>query len=176
MKPADDREEVLFREALKRASGPARDAFLDGACVGNAALRARLEALLQAQESPDRDILFRAYKPSICAVASITLENESSGKGAIRWMILFPVIIDLWRWPKLLPGVRHQSLHRAGWSLRLGRGHHPPAACFRRHEVWLPLLRSADGDAAFFIGLDQNRLPVHARNLALCRLLCQAEK
>ncbi len=33
MKPADDREEVLFREALKRASGPEREAFLDGACV-----------------------------------------------------------------------------------------------------------------------------------------------
>ncbi len=53
MKTTHDREEVLFREALKRAVGPEREAFLDGACVGDQALRARLEALLQAHEEPD---------------------------------------------------------------------------------------------------------------------------
>ena len=53
MKPADDREEVIFREALQRAKGPEREAFLDQACAGNKALRSRLEALLQAHESPD---------------------------------------------------------------------------------------------------------------------------
>lgn len=251
MKPADEREEVLFREALRKASGPERKGFLDGVCRGEDTLRARLNALLRAQEKPDRDILFRDYKPSIRAVASITLEKDSSGKGAIRWTILawstpampstfttdswrshlglakvtshppprisvvrgtttamlrsrsgwradttthglalatIPkstnttsprsnlVIIDLWRWPELFPGVRHQSLHQACWSLHLGRGHHPPAACFSHHEVLPPLLGSAEGDAAFFIGLDQNRLPVHARNLALSRLPCQAQK
>jgi hypothetical protein len=30
MKPADEREEVLFREALKRASGLEYKGFLDG--------------------------------------------------------------------------------------------------------------------------------------------------
>jgi serine/threonine-protein kinase len=53
MKPADDREEVLFREALQRAKGAEREAFLNVACAGNEALRARLQALLQAHESPD---------------------------------------------------------------------------------------------------------------------------
>jgi eukaryotic-like serine/threonine-protein kinase len=53
MKPAEDREEVLFREALQRAVGPERENYLGQACAGDAALRGRLEALLQAHESPD---------------------------------------------------------------------------------------------------------------------------
>jgi len=53
MKRADDREEALFREARQRAKGPERKAFLDGACADDQGLRARLEALLQAHESPD---------------------------------------------------------------------------------------------------------------------------
>jgi eukaryotic-like serine/threonine-protein kinase len=53
MKPADDRDEVLFREARQRPKGPEREAYLDQACAGNEALRSRLGALLQAQESPD---------------------------------------------------------------------------------------------------------------------------
>jgi WD40 repeat protein len=53
MKSADDREEVLFWEALERAKGPEREAYLDQACAGNEALRRRLGALLQADESPD---------------------------------------------------------------------------------------------------------------------------
>jgi len=53
MKPADDTEEVLFRESLKLAKGPERDAFLNQACSGDQALRRRLQALLQAHDSPD---------------------------------------------------------------------------------------------------------------------------
>ena len=53
MKPADDREEVLFWEALERAKGPEREAYLDQACAGNEALRRRVSALLRADESPD---------------------------------------------------------------------------------------------------------------------------
>ena len=53
MEPADDREAALFREALQRPKGAERQAFLDGACLGNPALRARLEALLQGHEGPD---------------------------------------------------------------------------------------------------------------------------
>src|ERR1035441_5500403 len=53
MEPADDNEEVLFWEALERAKGPEREAYLDKACAGNEALRRRLAALLQADESPD---------------------------------------------------------------------------------------------------------------------------
>ena len=53
MKPADESEEVLFREARQRPKGPEREAYLDQACAGNEALRSRLAALLQADESPD---------------------------------------------------------------------------------------------------------------------------
>ena len=52
MTPAQEREEGLFAAAL--AKPPAERAiFLDGACHGNPALRARLEALLTAHEQPD---------------------------------------------------------------------------------------------------------------------------
>jgi WD40 repeat protein len=35
MEPSDDREAALFREALQRAEGAERKAFLDGTCLGN---------------------------------------------------------------------------------------------------------------------------------------------
>ena len=44
MKPPDDQEEALFRQALKRAAGKEREAFLDGACAADQALRTRLDA------------------------------------------------------------------------------------------------------------------------------------
>src|SRR5512136_2888997 len=53
MNPDIERQAVLFREALGRASGPEREAFLDQACAGDPALRARLAALLDAHASPD---------------------------------------------------------------------------------------------------------------------------
>jgi serine/threonine protein kinase/WD40 repeat protein len=53
MKTADQREEVLFAEVLKRPCGSAREAFLDVVCLGDLSLRARLEALIQAHERSD---------------------------------------------------------------------------------------------------------------------------
>ena len=50
MKPANEREEVLFREALRKCAGPERNAFLGELCRGDDPLRARLEALLRAHE------------------------------------------------------------------------------------------------------------------------------
>jgi WD40 repeat protein/serine/threonine protein kinase len=46
------REEALFQTAVQLA-GAERTAFLNGACLGNAALRQRLEALLAAHDAPD---------------------------------------------------------------------------------------------------------------------------
>jgi non-specific serine/threonine protein kinase/serine/threonine-protein kinase len=43
-------EESLFAAALERASGAERQAFLDQACGGDAALRRRIEMLLEADE------------------------------------------------------------------------------------------------------------------------------
>jgi WD40 repeat protein/serine/threonine protein kinase len=53
MKPGENREAVLFWEALQRASGAEREAYLDEACAGNEALHRRLSALLRADESAD---------------------------------------------------------------------------------------------------------------------------
>src|SRR5438874_1850549 len=44
-------DEILFHQALERPS-PQRAAFLDEACVGDEALRRRVEALVQAHENP----------------------------------------------------------------------------------------------------------------------------
>jgi serine/threonine protein kinase len=43
----------LFLAALEKATPAERAAFLDGACAGDAALRRRVEALLQAYDEPD---------------------------------------------------------------------------------------------------------------------------
>src|SRR5213594_3323000 len=51
--PSQEREEALFRAAVELTPGARRQAFLDQACVGDPALRQRLEALLAAHEQPD---------------------------------------------------------------------------------------------------------------------------
>jgi serine/threonine-protein kinase len=43
-------EETLFAQALEKADPAQRAAFLDEACAGDPALRARLEALLGSHE------------------------------------------------------------------------------------------------------------------------------
>jgi eukaryotic-like serine/threonine-protein kinase len=63
METADGREEILFREVIRRAKGPEREAFLSQACAGDQALRARLQALLQAHESPAPSLEPRAAPP-----------------------------------------------------------------------------------------------------------------
>ncbi len=79
MKPADDREEVLFREALQRAKGPEREAFLDQACAGDQGLRGRLQALLQAHENPDSFL-----EPHVAAPGGATLLlPPEEGPGAL---------------------------------------------------------------------------------------------
>src|SRR6516225_2929606 len=55
MKPSEtmagSAERQLFVRALEKPAGKERNAFLDGACVDNPALRQRLEALLQKFET-----------------------------------------------------------------------------------------------------------------------------
>ena len=79
MEPSDDREEGLFREALQRATGPEREAFLDRACAEDLALRGRLQALLQAHESPDPFLEPLAVPP---ADATAVLHPEE-GPGSV---------------------------------------------------------------------------------------------
>src|ERR1035441_7636210 len=52
MKPDPQREEALF-EAAAQLAGAERAAFRNGACLGDAALRQRLEALLAADDAKD---------------------------------------------------------------------------------------------------------------------------
>src|SRR5262245_44558104 len=48
--PTDNREEALFAAALEEPTRAERAAYLEGACGGDHALRARLEALLDAHD------------------------------------------------------------------------------------------------------------------------------
>ena len=86
MKPADDREAALFREVLHRPKGAERQAFLDQACAGNQALRARLEAFLQGHEDPDQVLEPQAVPPG----SSTVLLPPKKGPGTLigRYKIL----------------------------------------------------------------------------------------
>jgi hypothetical protein len=48
MDPGHSDVKALFTQALKRPEGPERDAYLARACDGDAALRRRVEELLEA--------------------------------------------------------------------------------------------------------------------------------
>src|ERR1035438_3702824 len=52
MSSPQNREEAIFQAAVQLA-GAERTAFLKGACLGDDALRQRLEALLAAHDEPD---------------------------------------------------------------------------------------------------------------------------
>jgi len=54
MNPGIQREAELFDEAQRRPAGAARCAYLDQACAGDPALRARLDSLLAAGTEADR--------------------------------------------------------------------------------------------------------------------------
>src|SRR5579864_4037829 len=86
MKPADDREEVLFREARQRPVGPEREAYLDQACAGKQALRSRLAALLEAHESPDPFLEPQVAPPN--GGAAMLLPEEGPGTLIGRYKIL----------------------------------------------------------------------------------------
>src|SRR5882672_2857973 len=55
MPPSSQREEALFAAAIARPEAE-RAAFLDGACLGNSALRQRLDALIAAHEQPEKSL------------------------------------------------------------------------------------------------------------------------
>ena len=50
MPPTQHHEEAVFRAAIQLVEGPVREAFLGMACVGDAQLRQRVEALIAVQE------------------------------------------------------------------------------------------------------------------------------
>src|SRR5262249_51041432 len=72
-------ERSIFLEAVEKGSASERNAFLDDACGANAALRAEVEALLQAHERP-QPILDSPQAPASSLVAD---ERISERPGTI---------------------------------------------------------------------------------------------
>ena len=88
MPSPQNREEALFQVAVQ-LTGAERAAFLNGACLGDPALRQRLEALLAAHDAPDE--LSPKDKPA--AVATMKLEiadapDEAVGQTLGRYKLL----------------------------------------------------------------------------------------
>src|SRR5439155_1714112 len=67
MNPTNEREESLFEAARNLGDTARRRAFLAEACGGDAALRARIEALLNSCERADK--FFTGCAPALHAVA-----------------------------------------------------------------------------------------------------------
>ena len=82
MKPEPQREESLF-QAAAQLSGAERAAFLNGACLGDAALRQRLEALLAANDSKDSFLEPEAPQPRREPVKTMKLELDNQPDEAV---------------------------------------------------------------------------------------------
>jgi tetratricopeptide (TPR) repeat protein/tRNA A-37 threonylcarbamoyl transferase component Bud32/DNA-directed RNA polymerase subunit RPC12/RpoP len=82
----DNREVVIFQAALKHPRGAEREGFLEGACLGDQALHARLAALLQAHEKPDSFFERQAVPPG--GATFVLPPEEGPGTVIGRYKIL----------------------------------------------------------------------------------------
>ena len=88
MPSPQNREEALF-QAASELTGAERISFLNGACLGDPALRQRLEALLAAHEAPDE--LATANDPSLQATIKLELvdaPDEAVGQTLGRYKLM----------------------------------------------------------------------------------------
>ena len=86
MKPT--REEALFALALEKPAEN-RSAFLDAMCEGDAALRARLEALLAAHDQPNTVLATQADTPRpTIKLALADVPDEAVGQTLGRYKLL----------------------------------------------------------------------------------------
>jgi eukaryotic-like serine/threonine-protein kinase len=88
MPSPQNQEEVLLAAALETPPNK-RDAFLKGACLGNPALRLRLETLLAAHDKPEA--LPPSDAPPIVATIKLAIadvEDEAVGKSIGRYKVL----------------------------------------------------------------------------------------
>ncbi len=91
MPVSDEREQAIFTLAVAKPSAK-RAAFLDAVCEGDAALRARLEALLAAHDQPEE--LFgntageTTVKETITTAADEALPDEAVGQTLGRYKLL----------------------------------------------------------------------------------------
>src|SRR5580700_6677250 len=72
MPSSENREEALFQAALQ-LTGTERVTFLNGACLGDPALRQRLEALLAAHDEPDE--LLPKGGPAVVGTMKLDLQD-----------------------------------------------------------------------------------------------------
>ena len=70
LESSGNRERDLFLQALEKPTAPERAAFLDGACGGNAALRAAVEALLAKANDPLLDQMAADARPTLVVSAT----------------------------------------------------------------------------------------------------------
>ena len=84
------RIEDLFQSARTRATPAERAAFLDGACTGDADLRAEVESLLAADESAGSFINTSAVKIAAGAVADERVE-AMLGKTVAHYRVIAPL-------------------------------------------------------------------------------------
>ena len=80
---SDSQREAALFQAATQLTGPARATFLDGACLGDPALRQRLEALLAASESQDSFLEPESAQPGREPVATMKLELEDTPDEAV---------------------------------------------------------------------------------------------
>ena len=88
MPSQQEREAALFQAAVQLTASE-RDAFLNGACRGDAALRQRLEALLAAHDEPDE--LSPGVAPKVVATIKLDLSDtpdEAVGQTLGRYKLL----------------------------------------------------------------------------------------
>src|SRR5271168_2727368 len=97
-------ERDIFTAAREMTDAPARSAYLDGACGGDAGLRARVEALLRAHDQPDSLLDHPAVAPQDPAVGdSRTLDHQGGAPADDEVPLGF-----------LEPATRPDSLGRVG--------------------------------------------------------------
>src|SRR5271167_3529658 len=89
MKPSDDsqkpeaqREAVLF-QAAAQLTASVRATFLDGACPGDAALRRRLEVLLEAHDAKDTFLEPQEAEPAGQGAVTLKLEGAEAAQEAV---------------------------------------------------------------------------------------------
>ncbi len=86
-----DREKAIFEQAMDIAASAERDAFLNGACLGNPALRERLDALLRAHEDASQflgDKCAAAATPTLKVGIAEEPPDEAVGQTLGRYKLL----------------------------------------------------------------------------------------
>jgi serine/threonine protein kinase/predicted Zn-dependent protease len=78
--PSGNREREIFLEAIEKATAAERAAFLEGACRGDAALRAAVEALLANASNPLLDQVAADARPTIAIVPVTEKPGDHIGR------------------------------------------------------------------------------------------------